>query len=261
MQSRFPGRSTAKFAVCVAVVTLALVANLMAGQKNVKLAVLDGSSAAGEVTIHSGNHNNYLSITVSGLAPNSVHSVWLLLDATAPPFVVDPVLGLSVVTDPSQGTLAPVFPASPAAADDAGFKDGMGLDPNGFVTDAKGTASFKIQMNYDITKPLSAPVVLAPFMEAVQVAPVSGPGQCQATPGSTFSAQVDSAYARIFDTSSATPNFQLLDGSYKAKLIRATVAGLIIVQHYDGITHGHAPGVRIEDSGCGDLVEKLLGTL
>src|SRR5262249_48845898 len=159
-------------------------------------------------------------------------------DVTQPPFIVDPVLGLAVVTDPNLGTLTAIFPITPAVADDAGYTAGVGLDPNGFVTDAKGSATLTLRLNYDITQSESAPIALPTLTESVQVEPVSGEGTCMASSGSSFGSFIDSGYARMYDTSSATPSFQLRDGSYRAKLIRGKVADLIIVEHLDGLTHG-----------------------
>ena len=248
--------------LCLFLSTMGLTTNAQAGTKQtITLAALDGSSAAGTVIVSTENGRSTLTLRVSGLTPNAVHSIWQLFDATAPPFIVDPVLGLAVVTDDNLGTLAAVFPAGPAAADNAGYKAGTGLDPNGFLTDAQGKATFTVKLNYDITKSQIAPIVLAPQTQTVQVQPVTGSGACTASSGSTFQSLIDSGYARKYDTSRATPSFQLKDSKYRAKLIRGTVADLIVVEHLDGLTHGHAPGVMAEISGCGDHVGKLIGAV
>jgi hypothetical protein len=261
MQFPIDKNSLGRFMALLTVVTLAGITQAQAGETNIQLVSLDGSAATGQVTLHSGNRKTTVSLKVSGLKPNAVHSVWLMLDATASPFLIDPVLGLTVMTDANLGTLTPVFPVSPAAADNSGFKAGTGLDPNGFVSSASGSASLTLQLNYDLTQPASAPVVLVPQGENVQVAPVTGAGVCTSSPGSSFTAFVDSGYARLYDTSSATPSFQLHDGKDRAKLIRGTVAAIIVVEHLDGLTHGHAPGVMVEATGCGDHLGKLIGTL
>src|SRR5690242_9477406 len=123
-------------AACAAVVLLGMAQVHAANTQTVTLVALDGSEASGQVVITSEANHSILVATVSGLAPNAVHSLWLLLDAASPPFIVDPTLGLAVVTDDNLGTLAAVLPVSPAAADNAGFKAGTGLDPNGFVTNS-----------------------------------------------------------------------------------------------------------------------------
>jgi hypothetical protein len=249
-------------ALCLFMSTMGLVTNAQTGNKQtITLAALDGSGAAGTVVVNTVGGSSTLTLTVSGLAPNAVHSLWQLLDATAAPFIIDPVLGLAVVTDSNLGTVAAVFPVGPAAADNAGYKAGTGLDPNGFITDAQGNATFTVKLNYDITKSQISPIVLAPLTQTVQVQPVTGAGECTASPGSTYQSFIDSGYARKFDTSKAAPSFQLTDGKYRAKLIRGTVADLIVVQHLDGLTHGHAPGVMAEASGCGDHVGKLIGAV
>ena len=249
-------------ALCLLMSTVGLVTDAQAGGKQtVTLAALDGSNASGTVVVNPGGGGTTLTVTVSGLAPNAVHSLWELLDTTTSPFLVDPVLGLAVVTDANLGTLAAVFPVSPAAADNAGFEGGTGLDPNGFVTDSQGKATFVVKLNYDVTRLQIAPIVLAPQSQTVQVQPVTGLGECTASPGSTYQSFIDSSYARSFDTSHANPSFQLTDGNYRAKLIRGTVANLVVVQHLDGLTHGHAPGVMADVTGCGDHLGKLIGTL
>jgi hypothetical protein len=241
---------------------MAWVTNAQAATQTIILAALDGSSAAGTVVVTTDNKGTTLTLTVSGLAPNTVHSFWQKFDTTVSPFITDPILGLVVVTDDNLGTVAPVFPVGPAAPDDAGYTAGTALDPNGFVTDAQGKATFTIKLNYDITKSLISPIVLAPLTQTVQVEPVTGLGECKASPGSTYQSFIDSAYARKFDTSKvAEPSFQRKDSKYRAKLIRGTVANLIVVEHLDGLTHGHAPGVMTAVSGCGDHLGKLIGTL
>ena len=255
---------TRMFAVALYLLVAALggVPNAHAGTKQtITLAALDGSNAAGTIIVTPANGGDTIILTVTGLAPNTVHSLWQLLDVTSAPFIVDPVLGLAVVTDSNLGTLAAVFPVSPAAADNAGFTAGTGLDPNGFVTDSKGAATLTLKLNYDITKLQSSPVVLAPQSETVQVEPATGLGTCTASAGGNFQSFIDSAYVRKYDTSQANPSFQLKDGNSRAKLIRATVANLVVVQHLDGLTHGHVPGVMAEVSGCGDHLGKLIGTV
>ncbi len=150
---------------------------------------------------------------------------------------------------------------TPAVADNAGFKAGTALDPNGFITDGDGKATFTVTLNYEITQPEIAPIVLTPLTQTVKVEPLTGPGVCHAAPNSSFSSYIDSAYARKFDTSSSTPSFQVHDGEHRAKLIRGTVASLVVVEHLDGFTHGHAPGVMVAISGCGDHLGKLKGAL
>ena len=113
----------------------------------------------------------------------------------------------------------------------------------------------------DLERNALAPIVLTPQTQTVQVEPVSGPGECKASAGSSFQSFIDSAYVRKFDTASSTPSFQVLDGEHRATLIRGTVFALVVVEHLDGLTHGHAPGVMTAISGCGDHLANLLGVL
>ncbi|HZQ69095.1 MAG TPA: hypothetical protein VFA68_11305 [Terriglobales bacterium] len=250
------------FVLYLLVAVMSVVPNAHAGTKQtITLAALDGGNASGSVVVTPANRGATLTLTVSGLTPNAVHSLWQLMDVASTPFVVDPVLGLAVVTDHNLGTLSSVIPVSPVSADNAGYKGGTGLDPNGFVTDSKGTATVTIKLNYDITMLGTAPVVLAPQTQTVQVEPATGLGPCTASAGSVFQSLIDSGYARQYDTSQSAPSFQLKDGKYRAKLIRGTTVNLIVVEHLDGLTHGHLPGVMADVIGCGDHLGKLIGVV
>jgi len=233
----------------------------IAANQTVALVPIGSGTQSGQVVITTTSGGATLQLTVSGLTPNTVHSFWQVFDTTKPPFITDAVLGLSVVTDSNLGTLAPARPNTPAVDDRSGFTGGTVLDPNGFVTDANGNATLTVKLNYNPTKAEMAPIVLGALGETVQVSPVTGAGTCVATPGSSFTAFVDSAYVRQFDTSRTDPSFQIQDGKYRAKLIRGTVASLVVVEHLDGLTHGHVPGVMFAVSGCGDHVGKLTGNV
>jgi hypothetical protein len=247
--------------VCLGLFTTALVPIAAAGNQTVTLVPIGSGNQSGQVVITTTGGGATLQLTVSGLTPNAVHSFWQVFDTTKAPFVTDAVLGLSVVTDTNLGTLAPVRPNTPAVDDRSGFTGGTALDPNGFVTDSNGNATVTVKLNYDPTKPEMAPIVLGALGETVQVSPVTGAGTCVATPGSSFMAFVDSGYVRRFDTSRTEPSFQIHDGKYRAKLIRGTVASLVVVEHLDGLTHGHVPGIMFAVSGCGDHVGKLTGNV
>ncbi len=250
-----------KLSLCVAAFAVAFVPTAIAANQTVALVPIGSGSQTGQVVVTETSGGVTLELTVSGLTPNTVHSFWQVFDTTKPPFLTDAVLGLAVVTDKNLGTLAAVRPNTPAVDDRSGFKGGTGLDPNGFVTDANGNAKLTVKLNYDPTKPGMAPIVLAGQGETVQVAPVTGPGACVATPGSSYNALVDSAYVRQYDSSRKEASFQIHDGFFRAKLVRGTVASFVVVQHLDGLTHGHVPGVMFAVSGCGDHVGKLIGTV
>src|SRR5437762_13346835 len=103
-------------AACVVLLAVALVPNAGAATTfTVTLTSLDGSNASGQVAVTVENGQTTLVATLSGLTPHAVHSLWELLDSTAPPFITDPVWGLVVVTDDNLGTLAPVVFVTPAA--------------------------------------------------------------------------------------------------------------------------------------------------
>jgi len=225
------------------------------------------SGQAGEVVIKTKGGGTTLRFSLTGLKPNAAHTVWIIFDTNQPPFS-QTTAGL-VATDPATGTTAPVFGFGPAAADTAAFTAGIGLDPNGFVTDASGNAEFKFDLNFDISQPSSAPVVLRPGLtQALEVASDSGSAPCVAAGGGTFQAVIDSNFMRVFDTSrtasppAASPSFQMAEAPLKARLVRGTVKAFTIAEHFDGLTHGHLPGANFPSSGsCGDWAARLTGAL
>lgn len=258
---KYGGNPFWKLSLCVMTWALVVIPTASAANQTVTLVPIGTGSQTGQVVVTETSEGVTLKLTVSGLTPNTVHSFWQVFDTTKTPFVTDPVLGLAVVTDTNLGTLAPARPNTPAVDDRSGFKAGTGLDPNGFVTDASGNATFTVKLNYDPTKPGKVPVVLGGQGETVQVSPVTGPGACVATPGSSFTALVDSGYVRQYDSSRKEASFQLHDGHFRAKLVRGTAASFVVVEHLDGLTHGHVPGVMFAVSGCGDHVGKLIGSI
>lgn len=223
------------------------------------------SGQAGTVNIEVENGRTSLQFSVSGLTPNAVHGVWLILNTGGAPFVS--CSGPSCMgRDAATGTTATVYPFTPAAADNAGFKAGRGLDPNGFVTDAGGNANFEIEINYDIFQPGVAPLVLFPgTTQTVAVAPSSG--TCAASGASSTIFPLDSAYMSVFNTSTVanlpgtSPAYPLLDSAANRKLVRANVAAIVIVEHFDGLTHGHVPGNGVVGNPCGDHAGRLRGLL
>jgi hypothetical protein len=225
------------------------------------------SGQAGQVVIKTKNEGTTLRFTLSGLVPNATHTVWLIFDTNQPPFS-QTSSGL-VATDPATGTTAPVFGFSPAAADNAGFTAGIGLDPNGFISDASGNAEFKIDLNFDIMQPASAALVLRPgATQTLGLASDTGGSPCIAATGGAFQAVIDSNFVRVFDTSKsasppgASPSFQMAEAPLKAKLVRGTVKALTIAEHFDGLTHGHLPGANFPSSGsCGDWAARLTGAV
>ncbi len=213
---------------------------------------------SGTVKIEVKDGHTELKFSLSGLTPNSVGTVWEILDTTQAPFANDATLG-RVAIDSMTGTKAAVTGSSPAAADNAGFTAGNGLDPNGFIVDALGNASFELELNYDIFQAGVAPVVLRPGTTEQSGCTVSSSGKI-------FNFPLDSAYMHVFDPfapdpASTSPSFPVLDAPLKAKLVRANVTRLVLVEHLDGLTHGHIPGQGVAESNCGDHAARLAGAL
>ncbi|MCI0485327.1 MAG: hypothetical protein L0229_01875 [Blastocatellia bacterium] len=219
----------------------------------------------GDVRIMAKPDRTTLKFSLSGLTPNAVYGVWLVFDTSQPPFVPGSPPNF-VAVDQATGTTATVYDFTPAAADDAGFTAGNGLDPNGFIVDGSGRAKFSIELNYNIFQQQVSPVVLrGGASQSLELSSAALP--CAASSGSAFAAGIDSAYMRVFDTSTVanqpnvSPSFQVLDGPLKPRLVRATVRSIVVVEHFDGLTHGHIPAVSIGASSCGDFVGRLSGLL
>lgn len=223
------------------------------------------TTQSGEVEIEVIGGRTRLEFLLFGLTPNAVHSVWLEFDTRRPPFSGS--AGNLVATDPETGTIADVFPYTPAAPDDATFTGGIGLDPNGFVADDRGTAMFRLGLNYDIFQPRAAPVVLRPGTTQTVRVTSSAPG-CVGSSQGAFASRIDSAYMRVFETStvwslpSKSPAFPLLRAPLKARLVRGAVQGIQVHEHFDGVTHGHLRGVGFtEGAACRDQDPRLRGAL
>ena len=220
----------------------------------------------GEVEIEFFRGRTRLEFTLFGLAPNAVHSVWLQFDTARPPFSGTGQELLA--TDPETGTTASVYVFTPAAPDNAVFAGGMGLDPNGFVADDSGNAQFRLELNYDILlQQQTAPVVLRPgATQTVRVA--SAGGACVGSPEGVLDSRIDSAYMRAFNTSTVaslparSPSFPVLSAPFTARLVRGAVREIRVVEHFDGVTHGHLRGVgSVEGGNCRDHEFRFVGLL
>lgn len=208
-----------------------------------------------------------LQFALFGLTPRGVHSVFLDLDPTQPS--LSGVAPDCVAVDPQTGTGADVYCWTPAAVDTAAFTSGNSLDPHGFVADDRGNALLGIQLNYDMTQPQVAPLVLRPGVtQTVRVAPSAG--LCTGSAGGSFVSRLDSAFMRAFDTTTAanhpatSPSFPLTESSHRTRMIRGTVRGLFVLEHLDRVTHGRVIGQGVAGPGdgpCGDHVRRLRGEL
>jgi hypothetical protein len=93
---------------------------------------------------------------------------------------------------------------------------------------------------------------------------------CVASAGTNLPAPVDTGFMRVYDTSvianlpGTSPAYQVLDGPVMPRLLRGTVVGFVVAQHFDGLTHGHRPGLNIGNPAattCGDWADRLSGAL
>lgn len=229
------------------------------------------SGQMGSVTIEVHGGKTELDFSLTGLTPNAVHGVWLILDTGSAPYIGTCAGPLCTAQDSLTGTTASVFPFTPAAPDNAGFTAGNGLDPNGFLTDASGNAKFEIDLDYDIFQTGVAPVVLNPGLTQTIAVTPSAPGDppnCTGGSGS-LAVKIDSGYMRVYNTSTVaslpgtSPSFQVLDSALKPRLVRGTVVRITLIEHFDGVTHGHLPGLHVGSpaASCGDWEGRLTGKL
>src|SRR5438105_15126025 len=100
---------------CVLLLTIVLLASAATAvtTETVILVAADGSGASGQVVVTIESGHTTLVATVSGLAPLAVQSRWEKFNATLPPFVTDPVLGLVSATDANLGPFQPTLPVTP----------------------------------------------------------------------------------------------------------------------------------------------------
>ncbi len=221
------------------------------------------TTPAGQVAITVENGKTSLDFSVSGLRPNAVHTVWLNLDTTKAPFV--PMSSPLVALDQETGTRAEVQGASPSGPEDGTFTAGIGgLDPNGFITDASGKATFTKILKFDVFQQGVAPIVLSSKVtQTIGVAAATSSTPCTGSSSDSMTVTIDSGYMRVFNTSTvpaapaASPAFQVIDGILKPRLVRATVRAFSLIDHFDGLTHGHVPS----GAPCKETQSRLTATL
>src|SRR5260370_29102907 len=91
---------------------------------------------SGQVIIEVDGGQTTLTALVSGLAPRVPYTIWLGFDLTQPPFMASDT---PMALDDQTGSVAPVFPFTPAAAANPGFPAGHGPSPDTLRTDSPGT--------------------------------------------------------------------------------------------------------------------------
>ncbi len=172
-------------------------------------------SGSAKVVIKS---NGKLKIKFRDASPNTLYTVW-----------IDHL-------NRAEGALTPDYPldkgalergVAPAFAIKAGVTSGMGLDPNGVITDEDGDAILRVKLDYSLLKPGDSPVVGAQL--AMQGLNRVGGGWLR-------------QYPEPVDVT-ASSQIPTEDDPTVAKVERSTAQGITIVQHPDYITHGHTPGV------------------
>ena len=115
---------------------------------------------------------------------------------------------------------------APAFATTTGVVAGMGLDPNGVVTDSRGRATLNVKLDYDLVATGDSPVVGAEL----------------ATQGLN---RVGGAWLRIYPVDpTVAASLQVTDPNTGLPVLeRSTPQGITVVVHPDKVTHGHTPGV------------------
>ena len=162
--------------------------------------VARGSVATAEVK------KDKIKIKITGAAADTLYTVWF---------------NFNVRPDNTQSV-------APAFATTAGVFEGMVMDVNGFITDGKGNAKFKVKLDYNLLQPGASPVVFVDLdMQGAN--------------------RIGGHWMRKF-SSTTEASLQLTDPETRRPLLeRGTARGFVIVRHLDKISHGHTPGVGVVD--------------
>ncbi len=171
-----------------------------------------------------------LTVKVQNARPHTLYTIWLDFKSRA------------------TGELSEDYPldkgalgrgVAPAFASTAGVTAGIGIDPNGFVTNNNGRKNFRAKLDYRILDSGASPVV-------------GGELSMQGTN------RIGGYWLRQYSIDPAiAPSVQEVHPYTGLPLLeRATVQGITIQYHPDYITHGHTPGVGgVDHSGAfkGDI--------
>ena len=174
------------------------------------------SGHLGSAKVHIVNDN--FSVKFRGTRGNTLYTVWIDFKNRATGRVTEDYPFDKGAVD---SALAPAF----ASTD--GVKAGMGIDPNGLVTDKDGDGIFKAKLDYDVFQAGGSPVV----------------GGQLAMQGLNH---VGGYWLRVYPSDpEAKPSLQEIDEwTGLPKLRRATAQAITVVFHSDKVTHGHSPGVN-----------------
>ncbi len=171
-----------------------------------------------------------------GLDPSWVITAWVSYFFPGPGVVPpDPIFG-GPATPPVAGVSAPV------ASTDAGFTEGLGLEPNQMVVRSGGRGKLEVVLDYNPLQadqgPLRNVLVATQQGDAPPGSPAEQPTCCTGVLQS-----VGSSYLRAFDAN----GFQVLDADGHPEIVRSPVPVefMLLVIHVDGITHGINPGLPI----------------
>lgn len=175
-------------------------------------------------------HGNKLEIKVDNARPNTLYTVWLDFKSRATGLLSADYIAIN-------GALG--RGVAPAFASTAGVTSGMGVDPNGFVTNNNGKKKFKVKLDFEMLEAGASPVV----------------GEELSMQGMN---RVGGYWLRQYGTDPQTgASLQLVDPYTDLPLLeRATVQGITVQYHPDLISHGHTPGVGgVDHSGAfkGDI--------
>ena len=154
-------------------------------------------------------------LQISGGFPDALYTVWVDFKSR--------LTGELPADYPDEGIDRGV---APAFASTAPATAGMGLDPNGVITDGDGNAVAMLPLDYNILAAGEAPVV----HENLSMQGLN---------------RVGGFWARQYPLDpEVEASLQLTDPDTGLPLLlRSTPAGITIVRHPDLITHGHTPGV------------------
>ncbi len=165
-----------------------------------------------------------LEVEIVAARPDTLYTVWIDFRNRASLLLADDYKGLLLKGALPRGV-------APAFATTAGVTAGMGIDPNGIITDDQGEVEFKAILDYNLLKRGDSPVVGDEL--AMQGLNRVGGYWLRRYPKTKPKTIPDvAASLQKTDPDTGLPVVE-----------RATAQGITIVRHADFITHGHTPGI------------------
>ncbi len=172
----------------------------------------------------------------AGLDPNWVITAWISYffpgPGVTPPH---PIFG-GPGTPPIGAVSAPVAPT------DAGFTEGLGLEPNQMIIGKNGVGKLNVTLDYNPLQPDEGPLRSALDTTNQAAAPAGSVAEQPLCCGGVIQ-PIGGSYLRVFDAN----GFQVIGADGRPELVRSPVPVefMLLVIHTDDTTHGIDPGLPI----------------